>query len=474
MRRIREADIVPPSRQNASCPPELDRVILNALERDPDRRLPSAAAFRTALDNLAARAGLQASARSVAEWMSQFTQPGDSWAGSSPSGRKLPLPPEPPTSMSRPGSSQTSARLRRSTEDARLAAEIWGDEIATSAARPIGPDFSHRVSTPAPPEAPPPVMAATVAIPPHQLPASPSTVQAPVPDLRSTRKTPWIVLAILALIAASLGVYLIVQRTGGDHTVPAPAPATAAITFVVDPADAIVEIGGKVSPAHAELGAGVYSIMVSKDGYRRWATSLGVRVGEPQTINVKLEPEEVAIATPPEPRPDVTKTPPTKVPPTPPAKKDPPTKKEPRVRDREPRAPDPTPDPTPITVAKPDPTPPIVVAKPDPPPPVTPAKPDKPARTPVVAAAAVTKLSGEIPTIKASGGESNGDVLVKMCLDEAGRVTSVKIVKSTADVADELQRALGSWRYKPYLNADQKPSAVCFPLSLRLVFKRPD
>ena len=472
MRRIREADIVPPSRQNASCPPELDRVILNALERDPNRRLPSAAAFRTALDNLAARAGLQASARSVAEWMSQFTQPQDSWAGSSPSGRKLPLPPEPPTSMSRPGSARTSSRLRRSTEDARLAAEIWGDEIATSAARPVGPDFSHKVATPA---APPPILAPTVAIPPHQLPASPSTVHAPVPDLRATRKTPWIVLVILAVIAASLGVYLIVQRTGGDHAVPA--PTTAAITFVVDPADAIVEIGGKVSSAQAELGAGVYSITVRKEGYRGWATSLGVRAGEAQTINVKLEPEEVALATPGRPPPDVTKPPPdvTKPPPvkTPPTK--PPTKKEPRIRDRDPRQPPETaPDPTPVTVAKPDPTPPIVVAKPDPTPPVTPLKPDKPARTPVVAAAAVTKLSGEIPTIKASGGESNGDVLVKMCLDETGRVTSVKIVKSTADVAGELSRALGSWRYKPYLNADQKPSAVCFPLSLRLVFKRAD
>ncbi|CAN5914678.1 hypothetical protein BH11MYX3_BH11MYX3_28020 [soil metagenome] len=53
-------------------------------------------------------------------------------------------------------------------------------------------------------------------------------------------------------------------------------------------------------------------------------------------------------------------------------------------------------------------------------------------------------------------------------------MTSVKIVPSTADVAGELQRALATWRYKPYVNAEQKVSPVCFPLSLRLVFKRPD
>jgi TonB family protein len=98
----------------------------------------------------------------------------------------------------------------------------------------------------------------------------------------------------------------------------------------------------------------------------------------------------------------------------------------------------------------------------------------KPARTPVVGSSAVSKVSGEVPQLRAKGSESNGDVMVKMCIDERGSVTSVKIVKSTADVAGELQAALGTWRYKPYLNADQKASPVCFPLSLRLVFKRAD
>ena len=118
-------------------------------------------------------------------------------------------------------------------------------------------------------------------------------------------------------------------------------------------------------------------------------------------------------------------------------------------------------------------TPPVVTPPVTPPvaPPVTPTK---PARTPVVASTAVQKLSGEVPQLKAKGAESNGDVLVKMCIDERGAVASVKIVKSTADVTAELSRALATWRYKPYLNADQKPSPVCFPLSLRLVFKRAD
>jgi outer membrane biosynthesis protein TonB len=73
--------------------------------------------------------------------------------------------------------------------------------------------------------------------------------------------------------------------------------------------------------------------------------------------------------------------------------------------------------------------------------------------------------------LRTKSGDSNSDVLVKMCIDEQGRVSSVKVSKSTAEVAGELESALRSWRYKPYLNKDQKPSPVCFALPLRLVIK---
>jgi outer membrane biosynthesis protein TonB len=58
-----------------------------------------------------------------------------------------------------------------------------------------------------------------------------------------------------------------------------------------------------------------------------------------------------------------------------------------------------------------------------------------------------------------------------MCIDAQGRVSSVKILKSTAEIAGELQRALQTWRYKPYVR-NGEPVPVCFPLSLRVVVKR--
>jgi len=127
--------------------------------------------------------------------------------------------------------------------------------------------------------------------------------------------------------------------------------------------------------------------------------------------------------------------------------------------------------------AKPDP---VVTAPPKPDPTTTPTdkpvtatdppKTDaaKPGRTPVISPSAVTKLSGDVPTIK---GDQDGDVLVKMCLDDQGAVTSATMIKNAAAAPADLIRALQTWRYKPYVNKDGKPSPACFPLSLRVVVK---
>ena len=99
--------------------------------------------------------------------------------------------------------------------------------------------------------------------------------------------------------------------------------------------------------------------------------------------------------------------------------------------------------------------------------------PAAPKATPLVAPNAVAKLAGEIPAMKVTGvAESSADVIAKMCIDDHGRVSSVKIIKALPQIADELQHSLSGWRYKPYANAAGEPSPACFPLTLRVVFKQ--
>ena len=89
-----------------------------------------------------------------------------------------------------------------------------------------------------------------------------------------------------------------------------------------------------------------------------------------------------------------------------------------------------------------------------------------------MSAAAVSKRSGTIPAIKVNGvvGEF-ADVVVKLCIDEQGAVSSAKVVKAPPEIADDLRRGLQSWRYTPYVNAAGVQSAACFPVSFRVVFK---
>jgi hypothetical protein len=72
----------------------------------------------------------------------------------------------------------------------------------------------------------------------------------------------------------------------------------------------------------------------------------------------------------------------------------------------------------------------------------------------------VTGVSGEL-----------ADVVVKLCIDEQGAVSSVKVAKAPPEIAGELPHALQGWRYTPYVNPAGVQSAACFPVAFRVVLK---
>jgi serine/threonine protein kinase len=458
MRKIREQPILPPSKLNPSIPPKLDELILASLHRDPDQRLASASLFRAALDTIASTTKTHVSARGVADWMQKFVQPDDAWArqsqrAKSPSGRTLPLPdPAPVTAVLRTGRPHTL--LNRSPDDIQLATEIWGDDVRTVEDMGPLPDFHRHVATPLP----------------TQLPSSVLPPPLTTASLRPSRK-PLLILAALSLIAGVLGAVLYRKHQAVEP---------AAMRFQIEPGTAQVTFAGKPidHAATLELAPGVYPMNVELDGYKPWSSDIMVREGDQQTIRVALDKAdtEIAIVPPPQPEPVAIAEPaptstlaPERSAPKPSPKQ--PTKRVAKVAKGTQVAE--------VETPKLEPEPKVEPPKPEPPklepPKLEPPKPEKPvetkpARTPVVAANAVAKLSGDVPTLHAKNAEGSGDVLAKMCIDEKGRVSSVKIVKSNPEIATQLQSALTSWRYKPYTR-DGKPTPVCFPLSLRVVVK---
>ncbi|NVB82355.1 MAG: protein kinase [Kofleriaceae bacterium] len=584
MRRLREERVPPPSQHNASCPPQLDALILAALARDVEHRVTSARAFRTGLDSIAAQYNIQVSARAVADWMKRLTAADATVRASmltgphrpkSPSGRVLPLPPPEVTSVSRPRSSTQAPPLRRTDEDVALATEIWGEDGTHHPdSGPAGPDFSlandvidtgiagklsnahvytpahyntgvpslagrqssqpnygtpsqpnygtpsqPHYGTPSSPQFPQYGTPSQPAFGPHVTPSGThpqfgsqssggyampasgghpsmphlSSQSMPLAAPKKSSKTTLAVVALLLVVGSALGAILYLKR---DKPA-APAAATDAhLAFAIEPAGSIVEVGGNPVGLETTLAPGVYSLAVRHDGYKTWTGSVTLREGDRQTINVALEksPTVVAAVTPPDAatQTETSDEPDDSEPTSKRTTKDrkhsnknhhvseSPSVDAPHVETKVEPPKDTTEPPKDTRVEPPKDT------KVEPPkdtkvnapkdtkvatntPKLEPVVDTKPARTPVVAASAVSKLSGEVPVLRGSSG--SGDVLAKMCIDEAGKVTSVKIMKSPPEISGDLQRALMGWRYAPYKNKDQKVTAVCFPLALRVVLK---
>jgi serine/threonine-protein kinase len=78
--RVRSMVIEPPSQENPDVPPELDAIVMKALDRDPDQRWQSASAMKTALADVAAELQTVVTNQQCVQWVEwAFTQepPGD-------------------------------------------------------------------------------------------------------------------------------------------------------------------------------------------------------------------------------------------------------------------------------------------------------------------------------------------------------------------------------------------------------------
>jgi serine/threonine protein kinase len=253
-------------------------------------------------------------------------------------------------------------------------------------------------------------------------------------------------------------------------------PATALVRLSSEPAGLVAQLDGKplgqVTPVKFETSAGPHRLMVAS-ATRTWTHDFEAASDETYAFHALLAPpakRTSSTAT----TAAVTRTTP------------PPPERVPRasagttsrtslarepVGEAEDRAIDPAPEPSgakPLPKAEPALTaaaqPGVIVALPAPPRLAAP-----PGAPPLVPASTVTKLSGEVPAIQGTG---SADVYSKICVAIDGHVTSVKIVRPSAGIAGELQRALLEWRYKPYIDEAGQPSPACFAVNFRIVFER--
>ena len=72
---VRECAIAPPSRANSDVSPDLDDVVMTALQRDPAARWQTASAMRTALAGVARTLGAAVGGQRIREWIERGSSP---------------------------------------------------------------------------------------------------------------------------------------------------------------------------------------------------------------------------------------------------------------------------------------------------------------------------------------------------------------------------------------------------------------
>lgn len=552
--KVNQLEVPPPSRINPAVPPDLDKLILQALERKGDDRLQSAGDLRVGLDRIATRYGFRLSSREVFDWLSGVSS--ESWATLKPAPRSLsqqqaaaaaaqlrplPLPPPPePQVSSRSTNSGRSTSIAHAAALAEAGHTLGAGSGLVPLPRTGEEDLIAELAWGSDGQSYP-LLAGMSGTKP-QLSRPSASLAVPKRGLARWALPVGVATALAALAGGALWLRSSTAEPGPkDPPVVSAAAAQAKLTFAVQPADAVVEVGleGKRPDAanQVTLASGVYSVAIRREGFEPWIKEVTVRAGEDQAIQVALQPAKQANAPAPDAetaeRANAAGDASASV-----GESEDSARRQAAAsgRDRTARpnearrssAPDGADGGAVGTPALPHaagaagassagtgsassagtgsagsegsgsaggtassgasadggnamaqlpvdqgrasippaPAHSIPVAPP------TPAAPAKQASTttPVVSASKVTKVSGTMPNLRVSGRsrDLSNDVVAKLCIDEQGLVTSAQMVRSAAEISDEVQRSLRGWRYQPYLD-DGVATPVCFAVPMRVV-----
>jgi serine/threonine protein kinase len=326
--RVQRAEIDPPSRFNPDCPPELDELVLHALERDPADRWATAGQLRDALEHLRVQLGVSATNREVSSWMewafsldeppsttlrrrgdsSSFsavseTIPSNVFSPISRSGSVSGRLPSPVDVVTLPGVPERArAGKRRDDEDADMA---WGsleevtplggnmelDDIPdVSVARGGGQSGERATRASGTASGTASGMASGTV-------SSVSATGFGSGVIEAHRQSKTRSLAVVAgLLAAAAGVvaYIALRRAPEAPSAP-PVPATAVLKFAIEPADAVIDVQGYGHHAGAPLrleveAPGNYHVEIKREGYKSYVSEIELEPSEIRTVQVALQP----------------------------------------------------------------------------------------------------------------------------------------------------------------------------------------
>jgi TonB family protein len=220
LQRIVYVDAPPPSRYVREYPPELERIVMRALSRDPVKRYQTAEQLQLELERFALDHRIPVSAVSMGLEMRQlFRERIEAWQQAQQAGRSL------ADHLAEVSSDHAVSSQGEADGIEAVIGDLEANQCADALAAPTHPGRRQRAVRPEPEEVAPVVATRTSA--PDVIIAPPSVVAEPAP-----RRSRTLALAALLLIPAAACVLALLLPRAGDE--PAPSPHTLAVV-VADP-----------------------------------------------------------------------------------------------------------------------------------------------------------------------------------------------------------------------------------------------
>ncbi|HEY3806675.1 MAG TPA: serine/threonine-protein kinase [Kofleriaceae bacterium] len=222
--RVKSMPIKPPSHFNMTVPPEIDSIVMTALERDPESRWQRAAAMRVALATETRRLGMTVLDQHVVDWCESVFLDGDV---DTPAPTRV-LRTTPPANNADTSPSIVIERIDHDVDDDLADDDLSSTRLRASSAMPVPvPRASQQIALPQPaPFQPPPPRpsVASVASPGMVEELRGSVAQLPLPPPPSSGDRP----SLLPL--------------SGSRTAPIAAQNPAQHTIAIDQADVVGEV----------------------------------------------------------------------------------------------------------------------------------------------------------------------------------------------------------------------------------------
>jgi serine/threonine protein kinase len=285
LEQVRQAKVSPPSLLNPDVPPELDRILLRALARDPDERYPTAGAFAEDLQRFLRARGHGDSAKPMADWM-QATFADD--IAKEKARHEIYAEIDGAEAERAPAGNPFAGRP-----------DLEDDEEETALWDPVG--FEPE------PSPPPRIAAVKTRIAEEPEPVAPPLAAAPTP--LPVSRAPWAGPSRPAprrrrRDALIVGASLLVALTGGVVAYLALDPAkrgggNAGFVLRVTPDDDLSvyldhQVIAERSPVvKRDLAPGAYVLRIDRPGHQSWHETLTLSSGQIAEIDARLKPVDV-------------------------------------------------------------------------------------------------------------------------------------------------------------------------------------